>query len=189
MRHSVLKEIATKNAYRLLESGPIVMVTTRADDGTPNVMTLGFHMMMQHDPALVGMVLGPWDHSFRALRGSTECVIAVPTVDLAQTVIDVGNCSGAQLNKFLEFGLTTTPSRYVAAPSIAECFANVECVVIDESMVSRYNLFVLQVKRIVFDESRVERRLIHHQGDGKLVADGELLDLHERMVRWQYLID
>jgi flavin reductase (DIM6/NTAB) family NADH-FMN oxidoreductase RutF len=185
----MLKEVASKNAYRLLESGPLVMVTTRAGDGKPNVMTLGFHMMMQHDPALIGAVLGPWDHSFRALRESAECVIAVPTVDLAQTVVDVGNCSGAQLNKFLAFGLTTTPSRHVDAPSISECFANLECTVVDQSMVSRYNLFVLEVKRIVIDESRSERRLIHHQGDGKLVADGEMLDLHERMVRWRYLMD
>ncbi|MFK4447832.1 flavin reductase (DIM6/NTAB) family NADH-FMN oxidoreductase RutF [Caballeronia udeis] len=185
----MFKEMASEKAYRLLESGPIVMVTTRARDGTPNVMTMGFHMMMQHEPALIGAVLGPWDHSFSALRELGECVIAVPTIDLAQTVVDVGNCSGAQLDKFEKFGLTTMPSRRVDAPSIMECFANLECTVVDQSMVSRYNMFVLEVKRIVVDESRPERRLIHHQGDGRFVADGETLDLRERMVHWRYLMD
>jgi flavin reductase (DIM6/NTAB) family NADH-FMN oxidoreductase RutF len=53
-------------------------------------MTMGLHMMMQHEPALIGVVLGPWDHTLSALQESGECVIAVPTIDLAQTVVDVG---------------------------------------------------------------------------------------------------
>ncbi len=109
----MFKEMASKKAYRLLEFGPTVMVTTRAGDGTPNVVTIGFRVMMQHVPALIGAVLGPWDHSFRALRESAECVIAVPTIDLAQKVVDVGNCSGTQLDKFEVFGLTTMPSRHL----------------------------------------------------------------------------
>lgn len=185
----MFKEMASEKAYRLLESGPVVMVTTRASDGTPNVMTMGFHMMMRHEPALIGAVIGPWDHTFGALQETGECVIVVPTIDLAQTVVDVGNCSGAQLDKFETFGLTAMHSGRVRAPSIMEGIANLECTVVDRSMVSRYNLFVLEVQRIVIDESRSERRLIHHQGDGKFVADGEVLDLHERMVRWRYLMD
>lgn len=85
---------------------------------------MGFHMMMQHEPALICVVLGPWDHTFSAPQESGECVIAVPTIDLAQTVVDVGNCSGEQLDKFETFGLTTMPSRHVRAPSIMECIAN-----------------------------------------------------------------
>jgi hypothetical protein len=36
-------------------------------------------------------------------------VIAVPTIDLAQTVVDVDNCSGAQFDRFETFGSTTMP--------------------------------------------------------------------------------
>jgi flavin reductase (DIM6/NTAB) family NADH-FMN oxidoreductase RutF len=84
-------------------------------------MTMGLHMMMQHEPALIGVVLGPWDHTLSALQESGECVIAVPTIDLAQTVVDVGNCSGAQLDKVETFGLTAMLSRHVRAPSVREC--------------------------------------------------------------------
>lgn len=38
----MFREMASEKAYRLLESCPIVMLTTRAGDGTPNVMTMGF---------------------------------------------------------------------------------------------------------------------------------------------------
>jgi flavin reductase (DIM6/NTAB) family NADH-FMN oxidoreductase RutF len=47
-------------------------------------MTMGFHMMLRHEPALIGAVLGPCDHTFNIRQESGECVIAVPTIDLAQ---------------------------------------------------------------------------------------------------------
>ena len=71
-----MKQMPASKAYRLLEAGPIVLVTT-AQDGRPNVMTMGFHMVVQHDPPLIGCVIGPWDHSHVALRATGECVIEI----------------------------------------------------------------------------------------------------------------
>ncbi|MGM1136718.1 flavin reductase [Acinetobacter baumannii] len=48
---------------------------------------MGFHMMMQHDPPWVGAVIGPWDYSHQALSKTGECVLAVSTVDLAETMM------------------------------------------------------------------------------------------------------
>lgn len=47
-----MKGLPASQVYRLLEPGPIVMVST-LDNGRPNVMTMGFHMMTQHDPPLI----------------------------------------------------------------------------------------------------------------------------------------
>lgn len=102
----MLDNLPAEKAYRILESGPILLVSTRAVDGRANLMTMGFHMMMQHEPPLVGVIIGPWDHSHRALSDTGGCVMAVPTVDLAETVVDIGNCSGDALDKFAHFGLT-----------------------------------------------------------------------------------
>lgn len=176
-------------AYRILESGPIVLVSTRAADGSANLMTMGFHMMMQHDPPLVGAIIGPWDHSQAALIETQECVIAVPTVDLASAVIDIGNCSGDTTDKFAQFGLEPVPASTVKAPLVRQCWANLECRVADDGWAGRYDLFVLEVQRIWVDTSRKEKRLIHHEGDGRFIVDGETLDLGERMVKWRHLMD
>jgi len=181
-----MKNIPASQAYRLLESGPIVMVST-SDHGKPNVMTMGFHMMIQHDPPLIGCVVGPWDHSYHALRSTNECVIAVPGLDLAETVVDVGNCSGDQVDKFQRFGLKTRPAKDVCAPLLSDCLANIECRIIDTSLSDAYNLFVLKATRIWINESRKERRTMHHRGDGTFVVDGGTLDLKERMVKWRHL--
>ncbi|HIE1389155.1 TPA: flavin reductase family protein [Pseudomonas aeruginosa] len=181
-------EFPAEKAYRILESGPIVLVSTRGADGRANLMTMGFHMMLQHDSPLVGAVIGPWDHSHRALSETGECVLSVPTVDLAETVVDIGNCSGDALDKFAHFGLTAAPAQTVDAPLVRECWANLECRVADDGWARRYNLWVLEVQRIWIDTAREETRLIHHQGDGRFSVDGDTLDLGGRMTKWRDLM-
>ncbi|MBT1701789.1 flavin reductase [Chryseosolibacter indicus] len=53
-----MKNYPLNQVNRLLEPGPIVLVTTFYNE-KPNIMTMGFHMMIQHDPPLIGAVIGP----------------------------------------------------------------------------------------------------------------------------------
>ena len=53
-----MNELPASQACRLLEPGPILLVTT-SQNGKPNIMTMGFHMMIQHDPPLIGCIIGP----------------------------------------------------------------------------------------------------------------------------------
>ena len=181
--------IDQSRAYRLMEPGPIVLVTT-SHSGSDNVMTMGFHMVVQHDPPLLGGVIGPWDHSFEALSETGECVIAIPGADLAETVVGVGNCSGAEIDKFARFRLARCASRVVAAPSLSDCLANLECKVADDTLVDRFNLFIFEVVAISFNDERAERRMLHHQGDGTFTLDGDTIDLRPKMTRWkQFQVD
>ena len=107
---------------RFLEPGPIVLVTS-AWKGKTNIMTMGWHMVLSEEPSLVGCFIWDRNHSFEMIRKSRECVINVPTVDLATTVVKIGNTSGALVDKFARFGLTAVPGRKVKAPLIDECRA------------------------------------------------------------------
>lgn len=179
-----MREVDPSKAYRLLEAGPIVLVTT-AVGGRANVMTMGFHMMVRHAPPLIGAIIGPWDHSHVALRETRECVIAVPTVDLARKVVDIGNCSGRDVDKFTQLKLTAVPSRKVGAPRIAECLANIECRLRDDTLADKFDLHILEAVAIGYDDARKERRTLHHNGDGTFTVDGRVLDMRERMVLWK----
>ncbi|MGE0697778.1 MAG: flavin reductase family protein [Hyphomicrobiaceae bacterium] len=183
-----MERVPASKAYRYLEAGPIVLVATSID-GKPNVMTMGFHMMVSHDPPLIGCVIGPWDMSHRALRETRECVIAIPTVDLARTVVDIGNCSGSDLDKLSHFGLAKLKAAKVAAPLLADCLVNVECRVADDTLADARDLWILEALAIWVDPARKERRTLHHNGDGTFNVDGRLIDLRERMVKWRYLQD
>jgi len=56
--------------------------------------------------------------------------------------------------------------------------------VADAGLVDRYNLFILEVVKAWVDPERAERRVIHHNGDGTFVVDGETIDFQEQMVKW-----
>ncbi len=179
----IMQELPLSQAYRFLEPGPVVLVTT-AQEGRANIMTMSWHMVMDFTP-LIACIIGPWDYSFTALRATKECVIAIPTVDLAAQVVDIGNCSGAEIDKFKALGLTPLPAAKVGPPLVAECLANLECRVSDTGMVDRYSLFILEVVKAWTDAERQERRTIHHNGDGTFVVDGTTIDLKKKMVKWQ----
>lgn len=166
--------------YGLLEPGPVVLVTT-AGDGQPNIMTMSWHTMLEFEPPLVGCVISNRNHSFALLTASNECVINIPTVDIAEKVVGCGNTSGADLDKFETFGLTPKPAGHVSAPLIEECFANLECRVADTSMVALYGFFVLEVLKAWIDPAVKEPQTIHHRGHGNFMVAGKTIKLKSKM--------
>ncbi|AJE47845.1 flavin reductase family protein [Celeribacter indicus] len=159
-------------AFTLIEPGPVVLVTTH--DGTrPNIMTITWTMVRGFD-ASFALTTGSWNHSWRALADSGECVLAIPTADMIDTAVGIGTCSGADTDKFARFGLTPLPARHVGAPLIAECLANIECRV--EEIVARLDLVLLRGVAAYIDTGPRDRRLLHAVGDGTFTADGAHFD-------------
>lgn len=181
-----MKEFPLSKAFQLIEPGPVILVTT-ARRKKLNVMTMSWHMVIDFTPWF-GFVMGPWDYSYAALRDTGECVIAIPTVDLMETAIDIGNCTGREVDKFKRFGLTAMPAEHVMAPLIKECLANIECRVVDPSLSDKYSLFILEGVKAWIDQDRKERRTFHANGDGTFVVDGRTRNLRKRMTKWQSVI-
>ena len=92
--------------------------------------------------------------SFEALKKTKECVINIPTSELATQVVGVGNTSGRTIDKFSQFQLTQTAAKYVNPPLILECFANLECKVVDTKLVSQYNIFIMEVLHAWIDPTK-----------------------------------
>ena len=174
------QSLALGQVYRLLEPGPVVLVTT-ARKGRANVMTQSWHTMIDFDPPLVGSVISNRNYSFGHLKATKECVINIPTVALAAQVVGCGNTSGRSVDKFERFGLTPVPASRVEAPLIAECYANLECKVIDARMAARYNFFVLEVIKAWIDRSIKHPKTIHHLGMGAFMVAGRTIKFPSKM--------
>jgi flavin reductase (DIM6/NTAB) family NADH-FMN oxidoreductase RutF len=176
----MMQPLPLSKVYQLLEPGPVVLLTT-SRAGRANIMTLSWHMMVEFEPPLVACVVSAGDHSFAALRGTKECVIAIPGLELAAKVVEVGNCSGRDVDKFTRFHLTPVAAARVTPPLVAECFANLECRVVDTALVAKYNLFILEVVKAWTEPANKDRKTLHHHGYGKFVTDGRAIKLKSRM--------
>lgn len=170
------KSLALAKVYQLLEPGPAVMVTT-ADGDKVNIMTMAWHMMVEFVPPLIACVISEDNYSFTALQKTKECVINIPTVELIDKVVGVGNTTGAKVDKFTKFQLTQVAATKVAVPMIAECYANIECKVVDTKMVAKFNIFILQAVKAWIATSAARKRTIHHCGNGVFTVDGKVLKL------------
>jgi flavin reductase (DIM6/NTAB) family NADH-FMN oxidoreductase RutF len=172
-----MKAMPISQAFTLIESGPVVFVTT-FDGVKNNIMTISWIMVMDFTPKFA-ITTGPWNYSYHAIENSKECVIAIPTVDLIDQVVGVGTCSGTDTDKFEKFGLTPMKGSHVGAPLIEECLANIECQVVD--IVEKHNIVVLEGVEAYFDGDREEQRTLHAVGDGTFIVDGSRLDRREMM--------
>jgi flavin reductase (DIM6/NTAB) family NADH-FMN oxidoreductase RutF len=154
-----------------LETGPVVLVSS-AWGAETNIMTMGWHLMMEFTPALFGCIISSANTSFAMLRKSKQCVINIPTLDLIDKVVGIGNCSGAEIDKFTAFGLTPVKADKVAAPLIQECYANFECRLADASRISRYGLFVWEVVAAHVATNLKNPRTLHYRGQGQFMTAG-----------------
>jgi flavin reductase (DIM6/NTAB) family NADH-FMN oxidoreductase RutF len=121
------------------------------------------------------------------IRKSEQCVINIPTVDLATTVVKIGNCSGRDIDKFSEFGLTPKAGTHVRAPLIEECYANFECRLADAGWVNKYNLFVFEVVKAHVATSPKVPKTIHYRGDGEFMISGTETRKYRRLFKPQML--
>lgn len=183
---NTMKELPLARVFQLIEPGPVVLLAT-ARNGRANVMTMSWHTMLEFVPPLIACVVSPADYSYKALRATKECVIAIPGVDLIGRVVDIGNCSGEDVDKFSVHRLTPLPAARIAPPLIAECLANLECRVVDTRMVNKYALFILEVVQAWHNPRRKERRTFHANGDGTFVVDGRTINLRKKMVKFPEL--
>jgi flavin reductase (DIM6/NTAB) family NADH-FMN oxidoreductase RutF len=176
MRAYAKKDFRVSNIRRFLEPGPIVLVSS-AWKGETNIMTMGWHTVMEFTPSLVGCIIAEGNHSHGLIKASKRCVINIPTYDLAKQVAGIGNCSGAQVDKFKQFKLTPVDAQRIDVPMIKECYASFECTLADARLVPRYNFFIFEVVKAHAATSPKYPRTIHYRGDGAFMVSGREVSL------------
>lgn len=166
---------------KYLEPGPIVLVSS-SWKGKSNIMTMGWHTVMEFSPALIGCVIAAGNHSYGMIEKSGECVINIPTVDMIDTIIGIGNTTGKKINKFKQFKLTPEKSHAVQAPGIKECYANFECRVADKHLLPKYNFFILEVLKAQTASRPRYPKTVHYRGEGIFMVSGKHIAFPEKFL-------
>jgi flavin reductase (DIM6/NTAB) family NADH-FMN oxidoreductase RutF len=132
-------------AYRLLNHGPTVLVTSAAD-GRRNVMSAAWNMALDFDPPKVCVVIDKNTYTRELVDRSGAFALNVPSRRQAQLTLAVGDSSGRDADKFARQGIQTWAASEIDAPLISGCLAWLECRVINEPHnQSRYDLYIGEV--------------------------------------------
>lgn len=138
-------------------------------------MTMGWHMVMEFSPSLLGCIISADNHSFDLIRASGECVINLPTEEQVDTVVAIGNCSGSEVDKFKMLELATEVGDVVDAPLLTVCHANFECRLADDMLVDRYNLFIFEIVKARIARIPKNPKTLHYTGDGVFMVAGKMI--------------
>ncbi len=167
-------DFPVSKARKYLEPGPVVLVSSQFED-SHDIMTLGWHTILEFSPSLVGCMIANGNYSHELIRQSGQCVINVPSANLIDKVVAIGNSHGDRIDKFAAYHLTPEPASVVNAPLIDECFASFECQLYDDSMVDNYSFFIFEiVKAHVVDQPEFPTTL-HYTGEGRFTLMSNLL--------------
>lgn len=182
-------------AYRLLNHGPTVLVTT-AHGEQINIMAAAWNMPLDFEPPKIAIVIDKNTYTRELIAASGSFAINVPCRAQAEMVVRVGSSSGRELlgkdadNKFVAFDLPTFAACKIAAPLVNGCVAWLECKVIPEPHIQdTYDLFLGEVVAAYADarvfsqdvnghfrwhfDGHDELRTIHHIAGGNFMAIGE----------------
>src|SRR5262245_49233131 len=141
MKTSSKKDLPVSQIRRFLEPGPIVLVSS-SWRGKTNIMTMGWHTVMEFEPSRIGCYIWKTNHSSGLINARKQCAITIPTYDPISEAIGIGNCSSASVDKFAKFALTPVPANRIDAPLIKQCYANFECRLVE--FLAKYSFFVFE---------------------------------------------
>ena len=135
---------------------PVVLVTAKAADKEPNIITVAWTGFMSFKPATLYIAVHPARHTNALIKESMEYVINVPSESMVEIVDRIGITSGRKINKFEAYGLTPVPASVVGAPLIKECKVNIECKVKDIQNYGSHDIFVAEIAAVHFDEDIIK---------------------------------
>lgn len=135
------EEIPVHLAHRLLNNGPVVLVTAAAK-GREDVSTVAWAMPVSYNPPLVAIAVHPSRFIHELIKRSEEFVINIPSYDIAKQVAHCGDISGRDTDKFREAGFTLTSAKTVGAPLIEQCIGHLECGLIATLEPGDHTIFV-----------------------------------------------
>jgi len=188
--HNVPLTVPLNLAYRLLNHGPVVLLTTR-HHGRQNIMAAAWNMPLDFDPPRISIVIDKNTYTRQLLEAAGTFALNVPCVQQLNQVQQVGNSSGRDLpvatDKFAHYGLSTFASTSIDVPMQNGCVAWLECKLIIESHIhNSYDLFVADVVAAYADErvfsaghwhfdGHEQLRTLHHVAGGAFFATGAAL--------------
>lgn len=186
----MFRTVPLNKAYRLLNHGPTVLVSSRAGDRA-NVMAAAWAMPLDFDTPKVAVVIDKATLTRQLVEASGHLVVSVPCVAQVALVRAVGNESGLQhTDKLTRCGVTHVPAPRTGAPLVSGCIAHLECRVLPatEHVAGPHDLILAEVieasadarvfsdGRWHFESASNDLRSLHHVAGGSFYAIGQPVD-------------
>lgn len=173
---SLRKPVPLPIAYRLIGSGPVVLVSSLFNKRA-GITPIAWNMPVSDDPPIVALEIWEKHFIYKAILQTGDFVINIPSDSMVEICRKLGSVSGGEIDKFKKFGLVKENSMKIKSPRLGSAIGILECKLRKEkALLKKYNIVLGDVvyaeadAKIFTDRWHPEKdgpRLIHHLG-GKI---------------------
>lgn len=185
-----IKAVDPVKAYRLINHGPVTLVSSRHDD-TENVMAASWVCALDYEPARLTVVLDKSAFTRRLIEQSSVFVIQVPLASQAPLVYHLGSHSlFTEEDKLARSGVSLFYMPGTDVPLVSGCAAWLYCELIPEEHIQQsYDLFIGEIKAAwadsrlfrdghwQFEHLPADQRSLHYIAGGHFYTTGDAVDV------------
>jgi flavin reductase (DIM6/NTAB) family NADH-FMN oxidoreductase RutF len=169
------KKINSKKIYRLINPGPLVLVSTLSPEKRPDIAPIAWMCPVELVPARVLLCMDEEHQSFKNILKTRKFTVSVPHVSQLNIVEETGSVSGKDADKFKLFSIKsfTAPKTGCQVPhgviGFVECrlkkAVDVEgtAVVVGEAVYAAADPLAFNGERLVAEH--VHGKALHHLGN------------------------
>jgi flavin reductase (DIM6/NTAB) family NADH-FMN oxidoreductase RutF len=179
------KIIQLEKAYKLLNTGAIILVASKGNDRVSNLTPIAWNTLVDYEPVTRLLFVCDKNHkTYRNILETDKFVVILPHVSQTEIVKKLGSVSGGNTNKIEGFNIPVFNSEKYGFDVPENSIAYLECKVyrvLDEGGVA---IIFGEVENAKVDTEAFSDRLLseteagktlHHLGGKKFVQPGDTL--------------
>ncbi len=172
MSENYLEEVGLESAPRLVNSGPVILVSA-AYENERAVLTVAWNMPVQKSPPLIAIAIGTKHHTTGIIERSGEFIINIPGYEILDVVKYCGSVSGHREDKFESGKFDTLSGKIINAPILSGVMGIIECKVARSVKMGDHGIYLGEAVRCaarkgcfqeVWKVAEGKVQLIHHLG-------------------------
>jgi flavin reductase (DIM6/NTAB) family NADH-FMN oxidoreductase RutF len=132
------------------------MVSCATEGTKPNIITISWIGIVNSKPPMLSISVTPQRFSYDIIRQSGEFVVNLTSERNLTETDFCGNRSGRDVDKFKELNLTPVPGNIVSVPYIKECPINLECKIVQSTILGSHEMFVAEIVAVHIDPDMLD---------------------------------
>ncbi len=156
-----------KNAYRLLNAGSLVVVST-SDGQNYNLAPIAWNCPVEYDPVTQVLIVVSRQHKTHDnIIKNQKFTLIIPHVSQKELVVALGSVSGHDINKFNEMEIPVFYSESMGYPVLKGAVGYIDCNLIKELVHGDVSVFIGEAVYAGALEAAFDKRLLCEKPEGK----------------------
>lgn len=169
----MLQKVDLKYASRIINHGPVVLVSAYSKENVLDVTPVAWCMPLSKNPPRVVLEIGAKHYIRECIAHSGNFAVNIVSQQYVKDMVYCGSVSGRDENKLENSSFTSKKCSEISAGSLGEAIAVLECRAVEPELADRYNLVAGEVVAAeadgdLFDEywrfSEGLPKTLHHLG-------------------------